>query len=174
MMEREIKVAIENYNETRQRLSKNGRLLGSEEQIDVYLGSKCLQEGSALRVRMGSSGGAWITYKGPLVEDVVKTREEIEVKVENFESALRILLLSGFNELIRVKKTREAYLLEGLVVELDLVDGLGAFVEIEVKNDEELLRARALISSLGIKWAPIKEGYAELLAKKMSKGEQRL
>lgn len=174
MMEREIKVAIEDYNKTRRILSDKGRLLGSEEQIDVYLGSKCLQEGSALRVRMGSSSGAWITYKGPLVEDVVKTREEVEVKVDNFESALRIFILSGFKELIRVKKTREAYLLDGLVVELDLVDGLGAFVEIEVKDDEELSRARGIISLLGIKWAPIKEGYAELLAKKIGKGEQRL
>lgn len=173
-MEREVKVALNNYEDIRQRLLALGRHIGSEEQLDVYLTSECLPKGSAIRVRVGSESGARITYKGPLVEDVVKTREEIEIKVESFESALKLLLLTGFKELIRVKKRRETYIIKGLKLELDLVEGLGGFIEIEVKDDEELLKAKNVILSLGAPWAPIKEGYAELLAKRLGKGEQKL
>lgn len=166
-MEREVKLSVDDYERVRRALEGIGRPLGSEDQLDVYLGSACLPGGSALRVRSSSSGGAWITYKGPLLEDEVKKREEVEVGVSGFDEALRLLLLAGFRELIRVRKRRETFEVEGLRVELDSVEGLGAFVEMEVRGDAELSRARGIAESLGLSWSPIKEGYAELLARKL-------
>ena len=96
-----------------------------------------------------------VTYKGPLVEQESKTREEHETSVES-ESALEGVLSGlGFEPAATVEKDREFYTLDGYTITLDDVAGLGEFVEIEQEATESELEAVRegavdLLSALGL------------------------
>ncbi|MFW5938356.1 MAG: class IV adenylate cyclase, partial [Halanaeroarchaeum sp.] len=77
-----------------------------------------------------------LTYKGPLVEDESKTREEIETPVASREDFEAILDALGFEPAATVEKARERWRLDGYVVSLDEVSDLGQFVEVEAEADE--------------------------------------
>ncbi len=96
-----------------------------------------------------------LTYKGPLVEQESKTREEHETVVEDDQALTGILSGLGFEPAVRVEKNREFYTLDGYTITLDSVTDLGEFVEIEQEADEaeiEPVRERAvdILSSLGL------------------------
>lgn len=110
----------------------------------------------ALRIR--SVGGAnFVTYKGPKIDSITKTRREIELPLEagaaganKFATLLEAL---GFRFVAEVRKQRRAGSLAWRQREvhaaLDEVIGLGAFVELETTADEAALAAaRECISSL--------------------------
>jgi len=116
---------------------------------DVYFAHPSKDFGmtdEALRLRK-KDDGAELTYKGPRMKAVsAKAREEITVKVEDPLNTQRILERLGFREAHTVTKKRTAYQLDKLRVEVDVVDGLGEFVELEVMT-ESPERAAALLET---------------------------
>jgi len=89
-----------------------------------------------------------ITYKGPLLDEGSKTRAEHETEVSDAEAAAGVLSGLGFEPAATVAKRREFWAFDGFTVTLDVVDGLGEFVEIErsVADDSaiEAVRNEAL------------------------------
>jgi len=85
-----------------------------------------------------------MTYKGPLVDDASKTREEHETDVVDGEAAAGILAGLGFEPAATVTKEREFWTLDGVTVTLDDVVDVGEFVEVElaVSSAEEIDDAR--------------------------------
>lgn len=79
---------------------------------------------------------ATLTYKGPLVDDVSKTREEVETGIADPDATDAILRSVGFEPAADVEKERERFACEGYTVSLDRVTSLGEFVEIEAEGDE--------------------------------------
>lgn len=51
----------------------------------------------------------FLTYKGKKIDTSTKTREEIDLKIENLVKMSRILNVLGFQEILTVKKERELY-----------------------------------------------------------------
>ncbi len=82
-----------------------------------------------------------VTYKGPLVDDDSKTREEVETEVDDAEEMAAILANLGFDPAATVRKTRERFALEGYTITLDVVDGVGEFVEVETETGEDEIDA---------------------------------
>ncbi len=82
-----------------------------------------------------------VTYKGPLVDDDSKTREEVETEVDDAEEMAAILANLGFDPAATVRKTRERFALEGYTITLDVVDGVGEFVEVETETSEDEIDA---------------------------------
>ena len=72
-----------------------------------------------------------LTYKGPLVDERSKTREEVETAVDDAEALDAILKHLGFEPAVTVRKERESYRYEGYTITLDAVAGVGAYVEVE-------------------------------------------
>jgi len=119
----------------------------------VRLGAKKLSEGvmedlyfahpnkdfgksdEALRLRkMGE--GAELTYKGArMAMQNTKAREEVTLKSDNPLAIQRILERLGFKEAYVVRKSRTTYQLDKLRVDIDNVDGLGEYVELEVMTE---------------------------------------
>ncbi len=174
VIEVELKVRAD-LQKVRKRLQDLGAFLkGFEVEEDLYFNSPWRdfsQSDEALRIRIRGKGGI-LTYKGPKLDSLSKTREEIEVEVSDWHETKRLLLKLGFKEVGRVRKWRERYELGELVVSLDRVEGLGEFVEVEAKaegNYSRLLRkALELLEILGVSEEPIRESYLEmLLAKKL-------
>ncbi|OGS42578.1 MAG: hypothetical protein A3K67_02310 [Euryarchaeota archaeon RBG_16_62_10] len=105
---------------------------------DVYFSHPARDFGKtdeALRLRK-MEGLSELTYKGPRmkVQDV-KAREEITLKSPDPVDVQRIVERLGFKELHVVRKKRTSYLLDKLKVEVDEVEGLGEFVELEALTE---------------------------------------
>jgi adenylate cyclase class 2 len=84
---------------------------------------------------------ARVTYKGPLVDDTSKTRQEFETGVADGETMGDVLAGLGFEPAAVVEKTRDRYRLDDYVVTLDAVAGVGEFVEVEREVPEKEVAA---------------------------------
>ncbi|WP_323171729.1 class IV adenylate cyclase [Natrialba sp. PRR66] len=87
-----------------------------------------------------------VTYKGPLVDEESKTREEVETAVGDAETFDAVLTNLGFEAAATVRKERERYTVvpadgEGdefeFTVTLDAVDDVGEYVEVETELEDE-------------------------------------
>ncbi len=133
-LEIEIKAYCDDHGPVRARLADMGaRHAGAGTERDIYYNHPARDFAStdeALRIR--EDGGATVlTYKGPKIGTVSKTRVEEEVTVDDVESLRKILEFLGFTESGSVVKIRERYHLGEMEVCLDAVEGLGLFVELE-------------------------------------------
>lgn len=89
----------------------------------------------ALRLRKRSDG-AELTYKGArMAMQHTKAREEVTLRTDSPLTVQRILERLGFKEAYVVRKSRTTYQLDKLRVEIDNVEGLGEFIELEVMTE---------------------------------------
>ena len=99
------------------------------------------QTNEALRIR-SIGDETRITYKGPLLDHIAKTRREIELRLADpsEEQTAEMLKLLGFKEVRTVVKSRTSLTLNfedrEIEVALDEVDDLGRFVELECVTPE--------------------------------------
>jgi len=97
---------------------------------------RLLDGGAALRVRATASGGL-VTYKGVVHENtgsMLKIREEIESKVEEPETIVKLFERLGFHRAFRYQKFRTAYrlIVDGHELEVAFDETpIGKFLEIE-------------------------------------------
>jgi adenylate cyclase class 2 len=92
-----------------------------------------------------------LTYKGPLVDDSSKTREEAETRVADEEALRDILDGLGYDPAATVRKERDRYEVAGCRVTLDYVADLGEFVEVEHHDavaHRDIDRAREAVTDL--------------------------
>ena len=87
----------------------------------------------------------FIAYKGRKIDTLTKTREEIDIKIEDIKKMKDILELLGFQEVLTVKKEREYYAFNFKNYHIDaLIDYLPIlkqhFIEVEylAKSYEEI------------------------------------
>ena len=140
MYEVEVKVPA-SHDAVRRRLEEVGAdRVERVRQTDTYYDAPhrdFAETDEALRVRResvaddGGDAKTRVTYKGPLVDDASKTREEFETGVADGETMRAILPRLGFDPAATVRKDRERFELDGYTVTLDAVSGLGEFVEVE-------------------------------------------
>ncbi|WP_227373829.1 class IV adenylate cyclase [Haladaptatus halobius] len=147
MYEVEVKVRADHAT-VRERLRELGaRSLGAVTQEDFYYDAPhrdFAETDEALRVRREADeeGTAEVvTYKGPLVEEESKTRKEHETVVGDGDTVDSLLSALGFEAAATVHKERERYELDGYLVVLDSVTGLGEFVEVEIKAEEDAVES---------------------------------
>ncbi|WP_048147974.1 class IV adenylate cyclase [Palaeococcus ferrophilus] len=150
-------------------------LMRREMHEDTYYQHPCrdfAETDEALRIRVKRFNGhfeAFLTYKGPKIDERSKTRREIEVTIEDPDKYEELLKALGFREVTTVRKVREKYFVrKGVVVALDEVEELGTFIEAETLVEEgqdvegavkELVE---LLKSLGVKRFE-RRSYLELL-----------
>lgn len=175
MIEVELKVEVKNPQRLEQLLKSLGaRFEGEAQQLDIYYSAphrdfKFTDE--ALRLRRSSHNSeaeCYLTYKGPKLDALSKSREELTVRVEGWEEAQNLLGSLGFTEVGRVSKLRRIYKLADFFLSLDQVDGLGNFLEVETQAEgsyEQILeQAFELLGRLGFsQHEVIRESYLELL-----------
>lgn len=166
---------IEVEVKARSRPDTPGRILalgaapaGTEVHQDIYYSSpsrdfRLTDEALRLRIKEGS---AFLTYKGPRLDQRTKSREELTVEVDDPQSMEKILEALGFVRAGEVRKRRTKYVLRDLTFALDEVEGLGTFVEVEARAgpdwEEKRKRVLELLGCLGLD-EPIRSSYLELL-----------
>ncbi|MDY6866212.1 MAG: class IV adenylate cyclase [Halobacteriota archaeon] len=175
MIEVEVKVRLSHDGIETEIDDIGAKFSGSEEQIDVYYGAPHRDFSAtdeALRIRTVTSESISkdiITYKGPKIDSESKTREEVEVGIEDKVEMDRMLTLLGFSKVYEVSKTRRNYRIGDIMISLDDVKGLGSFMEVETTSDEAALLSKkekvfSILNALGYdKVDVIRTSYLELL-----------
>ncbi|MDP6155833.1 MAG: class IV adenylate cyclase [Candidatus Thermoplasmatota archaeon] len=166
-------------------LSNHGAVLLSETiEKDIYFNSRLVdfrKTDEALRLRRtraisdlndGEMDLLFLTYKGPKIDENSKTRREINIELDKDQakSLTEIFKSLGFHKSGMVIKTRTQMSYNGFVICLDIVEGLGDFMEIEkIVSDGELLegiveKMKSLLPGTEEKeW--IRESYLEMCVK---------
>ena len=179
----EVKVAIEDINEMRQRLIDSGaKVLNSEVQIDMYYDHPCrtfVKTDEAVRIRTRSpldeQGLATsfapneLTYKGPKLDETTKTRVEYSVGIDDTDQLNSILESLSFKPIAKVTKKRTFFEHRNITISIDDVEDVGIFLELEsiAHEKDEMDSAKRVIfeilEELGIDAEQtIRDSYLEM------------
>lgn len=176
MIEVEVKAVLDGFEGLEDKLVRLGaEKIGVEHQEDVYFNSPTRDfavTDEALRIReINSTQGVSIvlTYKGAKLDDSSKTREELEVILDDKVNVALILERLGFKPVTPLRKDRIIYILDDYSISLDSIHGLGEFMEIEkvLKDGEDYQDSLdgifQLYGKLGVTDGFERRSYLELL-----------
>ncbi len=142
MEEIELKFLDIGVNEIKEKLEK----LGAELIYDSYTESfPFLAEGfhssdsskKYLRIRKINED-VKITYKDPAKKSEMTNREEIEISVDNYEEAIKLMEKLGFKKGKIFKKHRIHYELGDIHFELDRLENIPTYLEIETQTEDAM------------------------------------
>ncbi len=143
-IEIEIQVRIENSKPLTEFLEKNADFQAEKHQVDEYFSPshrnfiepRPIKEWLRLR---DSSGTYSINYKNWQYEEDGKSNyaDEYETKIGDLGKLKKILDVLNFKSIVTVDKLRKTWMYEDYEIALDTIKGLGDFVEIEYKGNDE-------------------------------------
>ncbi len=173
MIEIEVKARVDDARKMERAIIAMGATpIGIQDQADTYYNAphrNFEKTDEALRIRV-EGGDAFLTYKGPKMDTVSKTRQEFQTEIKEPETMGNILSSLGFLPVATVTKRRKNYRLGDFFISLDEVRDLGSFIEIEIpvkssKNYEEKVESiLKIIEKLGIsRTSTIRESYLEMI-----------
>lgn len=170
MIEIEAKVSVENLSELKDKLNQIGaNLIGKWEETDAFFDfedGNLSNSDSALRLRVRrdiSSGveSYRITFKGPRQSGSFKRRQEIEITVNSSEDARNLLSSIGMKERVAYTKRRDSWQMDNCAIELDRIDGIGNFIEVEGPDEDSI---RNILRQLDLSDKPtITKSYLEMI-----------
>jgi len=176
LIEVEVKASVKDFNNVKKNLVQIGAIkIKKEHQRDIYFNAPhkdFVKTDEALRIREipeNDKTRIVLTYKGAKLDNISKTRKEIEVDVSESRNMALILENLGFHPAAEVKKDRIIYEYSKSVITLDTIHGLGNFVEIEKEALEGEDTTKALeeifniYKKLGIEDGFERRSYLELL-----------
>jgi predicted adenylyl cyclase CyaB len=168
MEEIEVKLAVRENKSVIQKLKKLGfQIAVARHREKNYLfddrSGSLKNQGKLLRLRKTSSAQT-ITYKGPIsAASKLKHREEVETKIEDLETLVRILKEIGYSVTTEYSKYRTVFEKDAFMVSLDETEA-GNYLEVEGPSDEEITE---LAQKLGYSEADfIRQTYAELIGER--------
>lgn len=176
MIEIEVKASVEDPKQIERSLIELGATpIGIESQADTYYNAPYRDFGKtdeALRIRV-HEGKSILTYKGPKIDMVSKTRQELQTDIGDADNMGNILSSLGFFPVATVSKKRKNFRIGDFYISLDEVRNLGSFVEVEVslkdtRNYQEKVESIfKFIAKLGIQQdSTIRKSYLEMLLEK--------
>jgi adenylate cyclase class 2 len=175
MIEVEIKIPIDDIEKLRNIIKRRGTLVSIIKQNDIYFQHPSRDfslTDEALRLRE-EDNKYQLTYKGPKISEMSKTRTEITINVNDFNKTKQLLEYLGFKTFINITKIRETYKINESFVSIDYVNGLGYYAELE-KEVSDIRRVSEienelinLAKDLGLDVTKnIRKSYLELLLDK--------
>ncbi|WP_457752950.1 class IV adenylate cyclase [Thermococcus sp.] len=178
-----IEIELKGYANDRifEKVRERFKFMRKEMHEDIYYQHPCRdfsKTDEALRIRIKRFNGhfeAFLTYKGPKLDNMSKTRKEIEVPISDVDAYSDLLTSLGFKKVLTIVKVREKYYVEkGVTITLDEVEELGKFIEIEklVKEEKdiknEVKKLQGILEGLGVERFE-RRSYLELLLEKLKK-----
>lgn len=165
MKEIEVEVTFDNSKEEVIKKLSKFDYIGEKEICDIYYYDPLrdnLKPESDLRLNetfrlRKTNNSFYITYKKQHFDGKLWVySDEYETKVEKYDIVKSIIKLLGLEPLIIVHNKRKIYKYEDYEIELEEVDGLGIFIEVErLSNDSDEMKVkeeiREFIRSLKLK-----------------------
>ena len=172
-MEIELRASVDDPDAIRNALAIQAEHRGTSNEHDFYLCHESDRDRSLiLRIRR-KENGSLLTFKGKASGDDTAW-PDVDIPLTDSDSLQRILLGSGYVKGVEIKKRRSSYRLEDFEINIDEIENLGIFIEIEGRGDEEG-RAKieekiaSLLVSLGIQNENIiRKGYVALMLEQPS------
>jgi adenylate cyclase class 2 len=182
----EIQVQVENSKGLLEFLGAQAKFVGERRQVDEYfvpahknfLAVAPIEEWLRLRT---AEGGSSMNYKKWYFDEQQNGTyaDEYETPVADIAMARRILLALDMKPIIKVDKLRKTWTYEDYEICIDIVEGLGEFVEVEYKGsravvDNELIRQEMIqfLKELGCGQLILNHtGYPALLLGRKEKQE---
>lgn len=177
MIEVEVKVALDE-KEKQEVLRKLRETCSSErlyEEEDIFFISahdSSLGVDKTLKLRK-SNGEVKLIFKRKRSNKYLKESLEFEVRIskEDVGNLSQLLRHLGFKEDLIVRKRRRSFCFNGCTINVDDVEGLGSFLEIEVLTSEagandvlsKVLKTLSALKLLGKEL--IRRGYAEMISR---------
>ena len=170
MIEIEIKVKADLKAVEKRLIDEGARFVNEERQIDSYYNAPdrdFAQTDEALRLRSVGRKNM-LTYKGPRLDTASKSRKEVTLSVSR-KPIEELLSSLGFSKFGQVTKLRRNYRLGDMLVSLDDVDNLGAFLQSDAlaeEKDFEFHEKRVLELLEKLRFSEgdiIKDSYLELI-----------
>lgn len=152
MKEIEVKILGIDPEVIRQKMTTLGAKQTFKGELDaIYyddISGKIKAAGDLLRLRKEGEKRVLTVKKHPgSDQDKVKQLDEYEIKVSNFETTRLMLTALGYQETMRIRKTREEYSLEHAKVVIDKyherLEHIPPFIEIEAQEEEKLFEVVA-------------------------------
>lgn len=144
-IEIEIQARVESVESLRNFLEQSARFVSEKRQVDEYFipAHRDFRKAHPVQewFRLRDEGGAFsMNYKKWHYDEqgIGQYADEFETGIEDREAAGKILEALNFQSIVVVDKTRKKWMYENYEVALDSVEGLGEFVEIEYKGNEEV------------------------------------
>src|SRR5450759_407956 len=173
MIEIEVKASVEDPKQLERSLIEFGATpIGIETQADTYYNAPYRDFGTtdeALRIRV-EDGKSVLTYKGPKMDKVSKTRKEVETEIKDIDGMGNILSSLGFFPVATVSKKRKSFRVGDFFISLDEVRDLGHFIEVEIDvKDERNFQEKVesifrFMGKLGInRESSIRKSYLEMI-----------
>jgi adenylate cyclase, class 2 len=173
-VEIEAKLKVDSLPEIERKLGGLGAEFVAEQmQTDYHFddsGASLTAADRCLRLRRESVGQSQtfsLTYKGDKEKSNFKKRQEIEIEINDADSAEKLLGALGYRKVFTIEKTRRLWRFGGCEVALDKLPLLGDFVEIEGPDDERIADVQ---NSLGLAHVPhVPKSYAQLMKEELDR-----
>jgi len=175
--ELEAKLPVADLQEVETALNSLGaRLIGRWRETDSFFDftdRRLKDADSALRLRQrtdqANGESRWrLTFKGPTQPGRFKRRREIEVDVDRPDATESLLESLGLARFISYTKQRSSFAYHNCRIELDQLDGIGTFVEVE-GDDESAISA--VVNDLDLDRRPsITQSYLAMVIEHRSDG----
>lgn len=165
MKEIEVEVAFDNSKEEVIRILSKYEYIGEKEIYDTYYydpqrpnlkPEEDLRLNETFRVRKTDSS-SYITYKKQHFKGKLWIySDEYETSIGDADTIKKVISLLGLKPLIEVHNKRKIYKNKNFEIELEEIDGLGLFIEVEKmsRSDDEMRekeKIREFIRGLGLK-----------------------
>jgi len=142
MREIETKILEIDVKKVVEKIEKLGGEKIFEGDIKTYIfdteDRKLKNSGSQLRIR-DVDGKFVLGVKIEKSRGKAKVMDEYEVAVENFDTMKKILESLGYSLIQVVEKHRISYRLEGCRIDIDKIEGIPIFLEIEGPDEEKVV-----------------------------------
>ena len=169
-VEIEAKIKVDDLAPTRARLEEAGaKFVADQFEVNAIFDTddrSLLAADKGLRVRLArdektGANAVTITFKGPRKHGAMKSRQENELRADDFAAAVELLEALNFHQVLSFEKRRQSWELGGCKVELDELPHLGPFVEIEGASERAIGKVQ---EALGLGQRPIvKTAYVGLM-----------
>lgn len=178
-VEIEITIQTPQMNQLNTFLSEKAVFTGEKKQKDVYFDpphktflmdtNRGLDAIEFIRIRYSDKGDS-ITYKHwHEPEDMPNYADEYESNLSDGAQVEKIFDATGYKQTAVINKIRRTYQYGDFLIELDSIEGLGEFVEVEyngttAKNPKEAFKLiEDLLVEIGIQdYSHIETGYVQL------------
>jgi len=151
----EAKIAVDDLVAVETRLKQaGGQKKGEYSETDTffdYENHQLKESDSALRLRNRENlqthkSNFRLTFKGPRQPGPFKHRREIEFVVDPGENVRLLLECLGLKPFAVYTKKRNAWLLNNCAVEVDFIEGIGKFIEVEGPNEDSIRKSLAALN----------------------------
>lgn len=169
----ETKVKVDSLEAVEARLEELGAVFACDLcQADAYFDdaeNTLIESDRGLRIRKETTDDSErtiLTYKGPRQATQLKTRQEIEIRLDGETATMELLEALGYKKIIAFEKKRGLWRMDECEICLDELPLLGSFVEIEGPGQTAIAN---VTGKLGLDQLPhIDESYAVMMRSKIA------